>query len=254
MSLSPARALTVKGFLTMRENMFRLFDVTLWPVLFFLSLAFLSTFLSANETAFAVVVFGSIGWRVLYHFSLEAHQLYIDDYWASASEHLMISAVRTRDFLFSGGVLGLAKSVFISAILYLLALSVFRVPAIEPVTFLVALGILAVFGLSLTLVFLGTDYYFGERGFSAAFYVSDVVSVLSGVFYPLALLPEPMRLLAQLLPPTHAFSLIKSAYGLESFNPALAALTLAGWGVLALAVNRWLYEQARRKGRLLKLK
>jgi len=135
-----------------------------------------------------------------------------------------------------------------------LGLFFFQLPAINVPAFATSLLILAIFGIELGVLLLGINYFFGNEAFVITFAISDVISVLSAVFFPLAVLPGPIQALAAFLPSTHAFSLIKSSYGIEPFDPLLAVATLLLWGILAAAANRWLYNKARKQGKLLKLK
>lgn len=254
MNLEPSRALFVKSLLNLQHERFRWFDITFWPLTFFLSVTLLTTFLTNNPGYLAVSVLGAIGWRAIYHFSTEISRIYMDDYWSAAIEHLMVAPVRTRDFVIAGTAMGTLLFGFVMVLLFGFATMFFPLPPIQWGSFLPALAVLAVFGVELGVILVGANYYFGDESFSVAFLVSEVIAVLSGPFYPLAMLPGGLKYVAMLLPSAHAFSLIKSAYGIEGFDPTVTLLSLVAWAVLSLAINKWLYAKARKEGKLLKLK
>lgn len=251
---APSKAQVLKSWIATRANKHRLFDVTLHPLILFLSVSLLAVSLSKSETAFAVIFLGVIGWRVLYHFCFEVNNIYMTDYWEDAIDHLMFSPYRAREFFLGGAIIAVIKTAFVTLLLFALAALLFHVPAFDASAFLTALAILAVFGFELGVIFIGISYVLGSDAFALTFTISDVVALISGVFYPLALLPSAVRVFSSALPSSHAFSLIKSSYGIEQFDPFLALATLAAWGIAAFLIHKTLYERARKNGTLLQLK
>jgi ABC-type multidrug transport system permease subunit len=253
-SRSATFALVQKSLRTAVAEPFRLFEITVWPVTFFLSVTLLASFLTKDKSLIAVIVLSTFGWRAMYQFSNEICDLYRTDFWGSCLEHLLLSPVTTGDFVLAGTVIAAAKLAFSIALTLLLASVFFPLPPINAGVFLLALLMLSVFGIEVGVLFLGLNYFFDEKFFALSYAISDVLAVLSAVFYPLAFLPAWLLPVSMMLPSTHAFSLIKSSYGIEPFNPVLAVLTTVLWGVGAVVANKWLYARARKDGRLLKLK
>lgn len=254
LGLMAVRALVTKSMRLAKNDQFRLFDITIWPVTFFISVTFLTSFLSNDPRMLAMVALGTVGWRAVYHFSNEICDLYRIDYWGSCIDQLLVTPVKTFDFVAAGAIIGAVKLAFVVGVFAILAAFLFPLPAINIPAVFAATAILGIFGIELGLLLLGVYYYYGDSAFAISYAITDVVAVFSGVYYPLALVPEILRPFALALPSTHAFSLMKSTLGIESFDPVLAVVTLVGWGVLALWTHNRLLEKARKQGRLLKIK
>jgi ABC-2 type transport system permease protein len=95
-----------------------------------------------------------------------------------------------------------------------------------------------------------------KRGdaFAFIFAFPDAIAVLSGVFYPVTVFPAPVRMLAETLPTTHAFNLLKATLGMAPWEPGRYLAFLSAWLILAVLFTRWSLAKARRDGKLVKMK
>jgi ABC-2 type transport system permease protein len=237
-----------------RRDAFRLFDVTLWPLVLFLSMTLFAGAFTSDRRITGIVVLGALGWRIIYHFQMEAVQLYMDNYWMGMIEHVMISPVRWWEFILGGALSAVAKICVIAVIFLGLGHCFFQftVQAWGPTL----LGFLACAGCGLVLSIFSMGVAFLKRGDAFAFIYAfpDAVAVLSGVFYPVTVFPAPVRLLAETLPTTQAFNLLKATLGMGQWQPLRYFLTLAAWLLLAVLFTTWALAKARRDGKLVKMK
>jgi ABC-2 type transport system permease protein len=237
-----------------RRDVFRLFDVTLWPLVLFLSMTLFAGAVTTDTQVIGVVVLGALGWRIIYHFQMEAVHLYMDNYWMGMIEHVMISPVRWWEFILGGAISAVGK-ILVIAVLFLglgWLLFDFRVQHWGAA----AAGFLACAGCGLVLSVVSMGVALLKRGdaFAFIFAFPDVIAVLSGVFYPISVFPAPVRVVAETLPTTHAFNLLKSTLGQGPWNPLAFFATLAGWLILAVLFTHWALKKARREGKLVKMK
>jgi len=102
-------------------------------------------------------------------------------------------------------------------------------------------GLAACAGCGLVLAVFSMGMAFLKRSEAHAFIYAfpDAIAVVSGVFYTTAVFPAPVRMLAQTLPTTHAFNLLKATLGQAPWRPGLCLATLAAWGVAAVAFTSW---------------
>jgi ABC-2 type transport system permease protein len=254
---APARRVYAHAYhitLSLRRDTFRLLDVTLWPLVLFLSMGLFAESFTHDPRVIGVVVLGALGWRIIYHFQMEAVQLYMDNYWMGMIEHVMISPVKWWEFI-AGGALSAVVKILVIAFTFLglgKILFHFSVQAALP-TFL---GLLACAACGLVLAIFSMGVAFLKRGdaFAFIFAFPDVIAVLSGVFYPVSVFPAPVQAFARLLPTTHAFGLLKATLGQGRAEPGLFLATLAPWVVLGILFTSWALAKARREGKLVKMK
>jgi len=239
---------------SMRRDAFRLLDVTLWPLVLFLSMTLFAGAFTADRRVIGIVVLGALGWRSIYHFQMEAVQLYMDNYWMGMIEHVMISPVRWWEFILGGAISALAKLLFVGAMFLWLGHIAFHFQVTRWPATLLAFLACAACGLVLSVVSMGVAFL--KRGDAFAFIYSfpDAVAVLGGVFYPVTVFPAPVRLLAETLPTTHAFDLVKATLGLAEWQPGRFLLSLGLWLALSICFTSWALRKARRDGKLVKMK
>ena len=237
-----------------KRDLFRLFDVTLWPLVLFLSMTLFAGTFTGDPKVIGVIVLGALGWRIIYHFQMEAVQLYMDNYWMGMIEHVMISPVRWWEFILGGAISALGKIAVIALLFLGLGHFVFHFTVRAWGATLI--GFLACAGCGLVLSIFSLGVAFLKRGdaFAFIFAFPDAIAVLSGVFYPVTVFPAPVRLLAETLPTTHAFNLLKATLGMAAWSPLSYFAALAVWLALAVLFTGWALNRARRAGRLVKMK
>jgi len=237
-----------------KRDAFRLLDVTFWPMVLFFSMTLFAGSFTHDPRATGVVVLGALGWRIIYHFQMEAVQLYMDNYWMGMIEHVMISPVRWWEFILGGSLSALAKILVIALLFLGLGHLVFHFTVRHWGATLAGFLACAGCGLVLAVVSLGVALLKRGDAFAFIFAFPDAIAVLSGVFYPVTVFPAPVRLLAETLPTTHAFNLLKATLGLAPWNPLAYFATLAVWLLLAVLFTNWALGKARRDGKLVKMK
>ncbi len=239
---------------SVKRDAFRLFDVTLWPLVLFLSMTLFAGAFTHSREVIGVVVLGALGWRIIYHFQMEAVQLYMDNFWMGMIEHVMISPVRWWEFILGGAISAVAKIAVIALLFLGLGHTVFHFTVRAwPATLLGFLAC-ACCGLVLSIFSMGVAFLKRGDAFAFIFAFPDAVAVLSGVFYPVSVFPGPVRVVAETLPTTHAFNLLKATLGMAPWDPVLFLATLACWLVLAVGFTSWALAKARRDGKLVKMK
>jgi len=97
-------------------------------------------------------------------------------------------------------------------------------------------------------------YALADHARTLLYALADVMAVLSGVFYPLAVFPKAVQTAVQVLPTTHAFDLLKAVVGMAEPHPVRFLAVAGVWLILAIWFNRWAFQKARKEGRLVRMK
>lgn len=241
-----------KNFKTLRGSAFRLFDVLAWPYILLFSITLFVGFVGGKRYM-DMVILGIIGWRCVYHLQIDMVTSLTEEYWNNSIPHLMVSPIRRLEFILGGAISGAVKFLFVLATYLVIGHFLYAFHVEDYALFVVALFFLGVFGIVLGMISLGLIYIFQEDAFTVAFLLPDVLVLLSGVYYPTTVFPEPVYTLSQLLASTYAFDLLKAMVGMGSvsFGP-LIILTLV-WLGIGLVFNKLAYNYARRRGRLARL-
>ncbi|HSB47089.1 MAG TPA: ABC transporter permease [Candidatus Bilamarchaeum sp.] len=243
-----------KSIVGLRRNTFRLADVFIWPMIFLFTLTFFVTYLGSDAVYLNVIILGMMGWRMIYFLNLEMVSSFTEEHWSKSLPHLMISPITRLEFAIGAAISGLLKALFVILIYIIFTGYLYGFVITDWPIFLLALGFFALIGFSMGLFTLGLGYFMKEEAFNIAFIWPDVIVLLSGVYFSIdKVYPESILPFIKLLPSTHAFELMKSMQGIGHPDiPLMAALT-AAWLIAAYLFNGYMYEKARRAGKLARL-
>lgn len=239
-------------WLVVRQG-WRLLDVTGWPLMQFFSIVIFASFASRDPSVLGMVILGLAGWRCLYHFTADVLTNYVDEYWGRTLSYLFASPIRRGEIIIGGLISAAVKYAFVVTLFLSLGYALYGFLPGNPLVLAASLFSLILAGFSLGLIGLGFIYMYRGAVIPFAFAFPDIAAILSGVFYPTSIFPEPLHSLSLLLPSTYAFEGLRSTLGLGAFTPAPMLILNAIWLVFAIMWNRWAYRRARMKGTLAKL-
>lgn len=235
------------------ENPFRWFDVTFWPLILFFSITLFAAYLQSDVKILSLLVMGLMGWRAVYHPLMEMGTSYMEEYWSNSLTHLFITPIRITEFVIGGVLSAIPKFLVVFVMYFILGTVLYGFYFPDLVLFWIAIGFLFLFGISLGLLMLGFMFYLASESFSMVYTVPDIAVLLSGVYYPVSMLPGPLQALASVFPSTHAFNLIKFTLGLESFEwLPLIGLSIA-WLVVSYAFCVAAFHRAKKSGKLVRV-
>jgi ABC-2 type transport system permease protein len=252
--LSRIYAVVYKSTHSLRRNTFRLADVVIWPMIFLFTLTFFITYLGSDTVYLQMIILGMMGWRCIYFLNMEMVSSFVDEYWSKSLAHLLMSPISRLEFALGTAISGIAKATFV-ILTYLVVTNLlygFVVP--DWPVFLLSLGVFVLIGFSMGLMTLGLSYHMKEEAFNIGFIWPDVVVLLSGVYFSVeAVYPAWLVPIIRLLPSTQAFELMKSSVGLGHPDMVVLAGGTIVWLLAAYLFNGYMYESARKAGKLARL-
>lgn len=235
------------------KNGFRWFDITLWPLILLFSITFFVSYLQSDHKILSMVILGIMGWRAVYHVQMEIASNFMEEHWSNSLTHLFITPVRTIELVFGGFLSGIVKFAMVFAMYYLVTWWFYGFAVTDWLGVIVAFSFLAIFGISLGMITLGLMFLFSSNAFSLSFTVPDVFVLISGVYYPLSVLPGPVQAFALLLPSAHAFNLLKSTLGFAEYDLLALVLTSIAWLLASYLFVSMAFSYAKKAGKLVRV-
>ena len=235
------------------KNGFRWFDITLWPLILLFSITFFVSYLQSDHRILSMVILGIMGWRAVYHVQMEIASNFMEEHWSNSLTHLFITPVRTIELVFGGFLSGVVKFAMVFLMYYAVAFAVYGFVLPDLFLVLTAFFFLLVFGISLGMVTLGLMFLFSSNAFSLSFTVPDVFVLISGVYYPISVLPGPVQAFALLLPSAHAFNLLKSTLGFAQYDLPALVITSIAWLVVSYLFVSMAFSYAKKAGKLVRV-
>lgn len=242
-----------KNVHTMFQNSFRLMDTTLWPLTLLFAFTFLVQSFAGDPAIVSMVILGMMGWQVVQQTQMGMVTSYMDEFWSNSLTHLFVTPIKLREFLAGGVLTGLLKCAIVLTLFSIAAVLVYNLHVPDLPLFMAGLFFLFVFGISIGMLNLAFIFPRGENAIFLVWTIPDIIVVLSGVYYPLEILPEPLHSFALLLPSSHAFNVIKETVGMAHADWfALVALSIV-WFAGAWMFLKSSYRHAKKTGKLVRV-
>ena len=251
-------AFAARGGIMNRRNVFAVFEMLFWPLMGLFSVGLLTRFLQLGSETVSFVLTGAVAMNTVQIAQLDVSYALLYDVWGKSLKHGFIAPINLLHVVLGSGLIGLLRGAVVFGIMIGLAIWAFGMnlsrqgwPALA--IFFAGLFLVAVIEgmlvLSLVLIF-------GHRAEITAWAISYLVLLLSGMYYPVTLLPAGLQAVAQAFPLTHFLEYFRHFYGfpLSSAAPLWQGFGLslvyciAGYGLITFSL-RW----ARKHGTLLKL-
>ena len=247
-----------RNLIMARRNVFFVFELTFWPGVAMLSHGLLTRFLDLTPAMTSFILVGTVALSAVQVCQLDVAYAVLFDIWAKSMKHQFLSPVRIYHLALGSWMVGVGRGLTVFALMAGIGTWAFGFNFVGAGP--VSLG-LFLMGCFLTALIVGLlvcalIVLFGTRAETSAWAAVNFIVMLSGIYYPVSVLPGWVGTISAAIPLTYFLDAMREGYGFPSqfAHPlltgfALAALyvTLAHWA-LASAVTR-----ARRTGLLLKL-
>ena len=251
-----------RNLIMSKRNFFTIFEIFFWPVVSLISIGLFALYVTAtgdtgfvgpqNYVAFAIT--GTLALSIVHVCQLDISYSFLYSVWSKSLKHEMMSPTNFYHMISGAYLVGLIRAFLVSVILLAVGYSIFDF------SFPVGKTIVFLFGLSLSAISIGQTVnslvlLFGQNADVAAWSVVHIVMLLSGVYYPVNLLPQPLTLISYFIPITHFLGWYRESIGLTSFKVSIPfsfflsiIWIICGFWILRICENR-----AKRKGNIMKL-
>lgn len=237
----------------------RVVELIYWPAVQMIMWGFLTQFLASKTSyvaqAFGVFLAGMMLWDSMFRVQLGVAISFLEEMWSRNLGNLFVSPLRPGEFAASVLLMGLLRTLV----------------GMIPVSFMAwwffdfsvyAMGLalagfffsLIMFGWAIGIAVCGLIMRHGLGAESAAWGAMFLILPVAAVYYPVAVLPGWLQVIAWSLPPAYVFEgmrallvdgVLRSDLLLGAFALNLLYLVLGIWAFLAF------FESARRRGQLL---
>lgn len=252
-------AICLRHLYVMRSSPVRVIEMAYWPIVQMIMWGFISTFFVQHSTWLAQAAGALIGavllWDVMFRGNLGVSISFLEEMWSRNLGQLFVSPLRPYEYVVALTVMSLIRTVIGVMPAALLAIPFYAFNIFE-----LGLPLLAFFSLLLVTgwcVGLGVSALvlrFGLGAESLAWVFIFAFAPLSGIYYPISVLPDWLQPVAMAFPPAHVFEGMRAVMFDHVFRwdlfwsaAALDALYLA----LTAGLFLFTFRVARRRGLLL---
>jgi ABC-2 type transport system permease protein len=245
MKLSRIFAIFIRQVYLIKSNPTRLVGLFLWVVLDIVQWGFISKYLGILGGAtfsFATAVLGAvILWELMARIQTGIMTAFMEDIWSNNFINYFASPLKISEYV-AGLVLTSMTTGVISFLLMLLIAGLgFGYHFFQIGLFLLPfIIILFIFGMAMGIFVSAAVFRLGPSAEWMAWPIPWLLSIFSGVFYPLSTLPGPLLAFAKIIPASYVFESLRSILAGNGFSPVLASNLLTG-AILAVAYLLLMY-------------
>jgi ABC-2 type transport system permease protein len=260
---SPGRvwAMTLRYVYLVRGSWPRILEMFYWPAVQLILWGFISQFFATNSSwvaqASGVLLGAVLLWDVLFRGQLGVSLAFFEELYSRNLGHLFVSPLRPGEMVASLLLTSLLRTLIGTGGAALLAIPLFDFSIFDLGLPLLAFFVnLLILGWSIGLLVAALVLRYGLGAESLAWVAIFAIAPVSGIYYPISVLPDWLLPVAWLLPSSHVFEGMRAVMFEQQFRPdlfwqaALLNLLYMGAGV---AVFLRAFRSARRRGLLLQV-
>ena len=260
-SLRRVWAMVIRYIFLLRGYWPRVMELAYWPIMQMILWGFISQFFVTNSSwvmrASGVLIAAMLLWDVLFRSQLGVSLSFMEEMWSRQLGHLFATPLRPIELIASLLVLSFLRTMFGVGAAALLAIPFYHYSVFSLGLPLIAFfANLMIMGWAVGLFVSSIVLRFGLGAESMAWFLIFTLAPVSGIYYPISVLPAWLQPVAWTLPCSYVFEGMRAAMFQGIFRAdllaAAAALNLVYIG-LGAAVFLYTFHVARVRGLLLQI-
>jgi ABC-2 type transport system permease protein len=252
-------AMVLRNVYLLRASWPRILELVYWPAVQMILWGFISQFLRGNSTwvaqASGVLISAVLLWDVMFRGNLGVSLAFFEEMYSRNLGHLFASPLRPYELVCSLLVISLIRTTIGVGGAALLAMPLYGYSIFGlGLPLLAFFANLLVMGWAIGLLVSALVLRYGLGAESLAWVAIFAVAPVSGIYYPISVLPQWLQSVAWFLPSSHVFEGMRAVMFQHQFRADLLVqaglLNVAYLGV-AVTVFLYVFHVARRRGLLL---
>lgn len=260
-SLDRIAALVVRYLYLLRGSWPRLIELMYWPTVQMILWGFINRFMAGQSAwvaqAAGVLIGAVLLWDVLYRAQLGVSVVFFEEMYSRNLGQLFVSPLRPLELAAALLAVSLVRTAIGVGAAAGLAILLYRYSVFElGLPLLAFFANLLVMGWSIGLMVVALVLRFGLGAEGLAWAATFAIAPISGIYYPLSVLPDWLRPIALALPSSHVFEGMRAVAreGIFRWDSFWAAVALNGvYLALGLLLYLVAFHVARRRGLLLQV-
>ena len=254
-------AMVLRHYYLIRGSWPRLLELIYWPALQMTLWGFITLFFETHSSwvaeAAGILISAVLLWDVMFRGQISLFLSFIEEIWSRNLGHLFVSPLRPGEMIMALLLVSLVRTLIGVGGAAILAIILFDVSVFELGVPLVAFfANLIIMGWSLGLIVSGLVLRFGQGAESLGWAAIFLVQPVSGVYYPISVLPNWLQPIATAIPSTHVFEGLRAILIDETFRIDLL-LNAAALNLIFVTTSVFIFfailRYARIHGQLLQL-
>ncbi len=232
-----------------------------WPTMEILVWGYVTLYIQSVAHSVSKIILFLVGamilWDVLYRMQQGVAVSFLEDVWAKNLLNIFCAPITFGEYIFATFLFGLIRVCIALGFMTALAWFLFKFNIFKLGLYLIPFIFnLLFFGVILGVITISIVLRFGQSAELLAWAIPVFIQPASAVFYPIGVLPAPLKFLSLCLPSTYVFEGMRAVLSESGFNCRYLVyailFNLVYMGVAVFCVNR-AFNYAKQTGSLSKL-
>jgi ABC-2 type transport system permease protein len=203
-------AIVLRHIFLTRRSIDKQADIFYWPTIDLLvwgmTSAYIKSLAPGNSSIILAIISGLVFWNILWRASSELSINLLEELWARNLINIFVSPLRFSEMIIAFLISGFIKSSICLLFMAGLAYILYKVQIFSQGIFLVPFfALLILTGWAIGFLITGILLRYGTRIQVLAWSMVAVISPVSGVYYPISILPDWTQKVSHLLPTSYIF-------------------------------------------------
>lgn len=250
-------AMSLRYLYLLRGSWPRILELAYWPTVQMIMWGFITQFLAQNSSyiaqGFGILLSGVLLWDVLFRSQLGVSISFLEEMWSRNLAHIFASPLRPGEFIAAITMMSLVRTLIGIVPATLMAIAFFGFSIYSLGLSLVGFFlILSLMGWAIGLATSGLILRFGLGAESLAWVSIFALAPISGIYYPIAVLPDWLQPVAWCLPSAYVFEGMRAIIldgtvrlDLMVWGFALNAVYFAAGAIIFMLALRTARERAK---------
>ena len=252
-------ALVMRHIYIWRSSVMRLVDSIYWPAVQMVMWGFMTQYLLPQASfvaqAAGVLLSGLLLWEVVVRGNLSLSIAFLEEMWSRNLGHLFVSPIRSWEMATGIIIAALLRTLLGLVPVSLMAWAFFGYSIYALGLPLIAFfAILQMFSWSIGLAMSGMIMRVGQSAESFAWAAVFILLPVSGVYYPVSVLPYWLQVISWGLPPAYVFEGMRAILAEQTVHwdmLGIAFLLSVVYLIVGFQIFQWFFRLSRRAGSLL---
>ena len=215
--------LALRHYFLIRGSWPRILELVYWPTLQMTLWGFITIFFETHSSWLAqaggILITAILLWDIMFRSQLSFFLSFLEEIWSRNLGHIFVSPIRPFEIIAALLMVSLIRTLVGVGAAALLAIFIFDVSIFSLGAPLALFFLnLTLMGWSLGLIVSALVLRFGQGAESLGWAAIFLVQPISGVFYPISVLPEWLQPIARLIPASHIFEGLRFIFIEQTFR------------------------------------
>jgi ABC-2 type transport system permease protein len=226
-------AIFLRQLYLFRSNPTRLASVFIWLLIDIIQWGFISKYLGTFGQSTFNFLSAILGAIILWGFMTRIQQgvmtSFLEDIWSQNFINIFASPIKLREYLSGLVITSVLTAMASFTLVVIIAGFGFGYDFFHIGLLLIPfMFILFIFGISMGIFVSGMIFRLGPSAEWLGWPIPMVLSVFSGVYYPIATLPVPFQVISRCIPASYVFDSLRTILSTQTMTPALTADLIIG--------------------------